>query len=177
VAKAFICDAIRTPIGRYGGALAGIHADDLAAIPLAALKARNPDIDWAAIDDIVNGCANQASEDNRNVAHTAALLAGLGDSAPGSTVNRLCGSGPEAVGIAARAIKAEWAELMIAGGVESQRRAAAAKPMAALLPKSPLSPSRSKRMIRSSSIATNIRAKPVSRRWPGSSRSCGRTEP
>ncbi|WCT72460.1 3-oxoadipyl-CoA thiolase [Sphingomonas naphthae] len=120
---AFICDAVRTPIGRYGGALAGVRADDLAAIPIAALKARNPGVDWALLDDIVLGCANQAGEDNRDVARMAALLAGLGESAPGTTLNRLCGSGMDAVGTAARAIKAGEAGLYIAGGVESMTRA------------------------------------------------------
>ena len=102
--QAYICDAIRTPIGRYGGALASIRPDDLAAVPLAALKARNPDVDWAHLDDVTLGCANQAGEDNRNVARMAALLGGLGDSAPGTTINRLCGSGLDAVAMAARAI-------------------------------------------------------------------------
>ena len=120
---AFICDAIRTPIGRYGGALSMVRADDLAAIPLRALKERNSDVDWNAVDDVIFGCANQAGEDNRNVARMAALLAGLGEAAPGSTVNRLCGSGMDAVTIAARAIKAGEAGLMIAGGVESMSRA------------------------------------------------------
>lgn len=121
--EAFICDAIRTPIGRYGGALATVRADDLAAIPLKALKDRNPKVDWDAVDDLIFGCANQAGEDNRNVARMAALLAGLGEKAPGTTVNRLCGSGMDAVTIAARAIKADEADLMIAGGVESMSRA------------------------------------------------------
>ncbi len=121
--EAFICDAIRTPIGRYGGALAMVRADDLAAIPLKALKDRNPKVDWDAVDDLIFGCANQAGEDNRNVARMAALLAGLGEKAPGTTVNRLCGSGMDAVTIAARAIKADEADLMIAGGVESMSRA------------------------------------------------------
>ncbi len=121
--EAFICDAVRTPIGRYGGALSSVRTDDLAAVPLRALKERNPRVDWAAVDDIVMGCANQAGEDNRNVARMAALLAGLGEAAPGTTVNRLCGSGMDAVMIAARAIKAGEADLMIAGGVESMSRA------------------------------------------------------
>ncbi|MFN0022929.1 MAG: 3-oxoadipyl-CoA thiolase [Parvularculaceae bacterium] len=120
---AFICDAVRTPIGRYAGALSTVRADDLAAIPLRALKERNPNVDWAALDDIIMGCANQAGEDNRNVARMAALLAGLCETAPGTTVNRLCGSGMDAVTIAARAIKAGEAELIIAGGVESMSRA------------------------------------------------------
>ncbi len=123
MADAFICDAARTPIGRYAGALKEVRADDLAAIPIKALMARHPDLDWAAVEDVVFGCANQAGEDNRNVARMALLLAGLPDSIPGSTVNRLCGSGMDAVGIAARAIKAGEAELMLAGGVESMTRA------------------------------------------------------
>src|SRR3569832_754829 len=123
MAEAFICDAIRTPIGRYGGALASVRADDLAAIPLAALMARNPGVDWAVVEDVILGCANQAGEDNRNVARMAALLAGLGEGVPGATVNRLCGSGLAAVSIAARAFKAGEAQLMIAGGVESMTRA------------------------------------------------------
>jgi 3-oxoadipyl-CoA thiolase len=123
MAEAFICDAVRTPIGRYAGALAGVRADDLAAVPLRALMARNRGVDWAALEDVVLGCANQAGEDNRNVARMAALLAGLGESAPGTTVNRLCGSGLDAVGIAARAIRAGDASLMVAGGVESMSRA------------------------------------------------------
>ncbi|WP_206951036.1 3-oxoadipyl-CoA thiolase [Trinickia acidisoli] len=120
---AYICDAIRTPIGRYGGALKDVRADDLAAVPIKALIARNPDVDWRALDDILYGCANQAGEDNRNVARMAALLAGLPTEAPGSTINRLCGSGMDAVGSAARALKAGDARLMIAGGVESMTRA------------------------------------------------------
>ncbi|MEZ5983233.1 MAG: acetyl-CoA C-acyltransferase [Parvularculaceae bacterium] len=123
MSEAFICDAIRTPIGRYAGALSAVRTDDLAAIPLKAIKDRNPGIDWDAVDDVVFGCANQAGEDNRNVARMAALLAGLGEKVPGSTVNRLCGSGMDAVTIAARAIKAGEAELIIAGGVESMSRA------------------------------------------------------
>jgi len=121
--EAFICDAIRTPIGRYGGALSTIRADDLAALPLKALTSRHSGVDWAVLDDVLLGCANQAGEDNRNVARMAALLAELPVDVPGSTVNRLCGSGMDAVGIAARAIKAGEAELMIAGGVESMSRA------------------------------------------------------
>ncbi|HWU25068.1 MAG TPA: 3-oxoadipyl-CoA thiolase [Rhizomicrobium sp.] len=120
---ALICDAIRTPIGRYGGSLSSIRADDLAAIPIAALKERNPQADWTALDDVVLGCANQAGEDNRNVARMAALLAGLDVSTPGTTVNRLCGSGLDAIAIAARAIKAGEANFIIAGGVESMSRA------------------------------------------------------
>ena len=123
MSDAFICDAVRTPIGRYGGALAEVRADDLAAIPLRALKARNPDVDWARLDDCVLGCANQAGEDNRDVARMAALLAGLGETAPGTTLNRLCGSGMDAVSVAARAIKAGEANLYLAGGVESMTRA------------------------------------------------------
>ena len=120
---AFICAALRTPIGRYGGALATVRADDLAALPIKALLARQPGLDPAAVDDVVLGCANQAGEDNRNVARMAALLAGLPASVPGATINRLCGSGMEAVGMAARAIRAGEAELLIAGGVESMSRA------------------------------------------------------
>ena len=120
---AFICDAIRTPIGRYGGTLASVRADDLGAVPLKALMARNPQVDWAAVDDIIYGCANQAGEDNRNVARMSGLLAGLPVEVPGTTVNRLCGSGMDAVGIAARAIKSGETGLMIAGGVESMSRA------------------------------------------------------
>jgi acetyl-CoA acyltransferase len=123
MADAFICDAARTPIGRYAGALKEVRTDDLGAIPIRALVARNPQLDWAAVEDVIFGCANQAGEDNRNVARMAALLAGLPDTIPGSTVNRLCGSGMDAVGIAARAIKAGETELMLAGGVESMTRA------------------------------------------------------
>ena len=121
--EAYICDAVRTPIGRYGGALAAIRPDDLAAIPLRALAERNPGVDWTALDDVILGCANQAGEDNRNVARMAALLAGLGETAPGTTINRLCGSGLDAVAMAARAIKAGDADLIVAGGVESMTRA------------------------------------------------------
>ncbi len=128
--EAYICDAIRTPIGRYSGALKEVRPDDLAAIPLRALKDRNHGIDWSAIDDIILGCANQAGEDNRNVARMAALLAGLGTSAPGTTINRLCGSGLDAVAMAARAIKAGEADLIIAGGVESMTRAPFVMPKA-----------------------------------------------
>ena len=120
---AYICDGIRTPFGRYGGALASVRADDLAAIPIKALMARHPGLDWSAVDEVVLGCANQAGEDNRNVARMAALLAGLPQSVPGVTVNRLCASGLEAIGYAARAIAAEEADLVIAGGVESMSRA------------------------------------------------------
>jgi len=121
--EVFLCDAVRTPIGRYGGALARVRADDLAAIPIRALVARNPRVDWAALDEVVLGCANQAGEDNRNVARMALLLAGLPDAVPGVTVNRLCASGLNAVGDAARAIRAGEIELAIAGGVESMTRA------------------------------------------------------
>ncbi|VWD12093.1 beta-ketoadipyl CoA thiolase [Burkholderia contaminans] len=121
--EAFLCDAIRTPIGRYGGALSGVRADDLGAVPLKALVERNRDVDWTAIDDVIYGCANQAGEDNRNVARMSALLAGLPQGVPGSTINRLCGSGMDAVGVAARAIKSGEAALMVAGGVESMTRA------------------------------------------------------
>ncbi|MGE6980445.1 3-oxoadipyl-CoA thiolase [Kluyvera intermedia] len=120
---AFICDGIRTPIGRYGGALAGVRADDLAAIPLRELLNRNPKLDASAIDDVIFGCANQAGEDNRNVAHMATLLAGYPHTVAGTTINRLCGSGLDAIGFAARAIKAGDADLLIAGGVESMSRA------------------------------------------------------
>jgi len=120
---AFICDAIRTPIGRYAGALASVRADDLGAIPMQALMQRNPDVDWSQVDDVIYGCANQAGEDNRNVARMSSLLAGLPVSVPGTTVNRLCGSGMDAVGLAARSIKSGDCELMIAGGVESMSRA------------------------------------------------------
>ena len=121
--QAFICDAIRTPFGRYGGALAGVRADDLAAIPIRALIERNPGVDWQAVTDVLYGCANQAGEDNRNVARMAALLAGLPLEVPGATINRLCGSSLDAVGTAARAIKAGEASMLIAGGVESMSRA------------------------------------------------------
>ncbi|MBR8314601.1 3-oxoadipyl-CoA thiolase [Burkholderia dolosa] len=121
--EAFLCDAIRTPIGRYGGALKDVRADDLGAVPLKALIERNRDVDWNAVDDVIYGCANQAGEDNRNVARMSALLAGLPEGVPGSTINRLCGSGMDAVGAAARAIKSGEAALMIAGGVESMTRA------------------------------------------------------
>ena len=120
---AFICDAIRTPFGRYGGALSSVRTDDLGAIPLKALMARNPNVDWLAVTDVIYGCVNQAGEDNRNVAHMASLLAGLPMELPGATINRLCGSGLDAIGTAARAIKAGEASMMIAGGVESMSRA------------------------------------------------------
>ncbi|WP_333604776.1 3-oxoadipyl-CoA thiolase [Novosphingobium sp.] len=127
---AFICDAVRTPIGRFGGALAAVRPDDLAAVVLRALKERNEGVDWTALDDIILGCANQAGEDNRNVARMAALLGGLGTAAPGTTVNRLCGSGLDAVAMAARAIKAGDADLIVAGGVESMTRAPFVMPKA-----------------------------------------------
>lgn len=130
MAEAYICDYIRTPIGRFGGSLSSVRTDDLAAIPLKALLERNPGIDWQAVNDVVYGCANQAGEDNRNVARMALLLAGLPKEVPGSTVNRLCGSGMDALTIAARAIKAGEAELMIAGGVESMSRAPFVMPKA-----------------------------------------------
>jgi acetyl-CoA acyltransferase len=123
MAEAFICDAVRTAIGRYGGALSGVRADDLAAVPLRALMERNPGVEWDAVDDVLFGCANQAGEDNRNVARMAVLLAGLPREVPGSTINRLCGSGLDAVGSAARAIRAGDARFTIAGGVESMSRA------------------------------------------------------
>ena len=130
MAEAFICDYVRTPIGRFGGALAAVRADDLAAVPLQALIARHDTLDWAAVDDVVLGCANQAGEDNRNVARMALLLAGLPQEIPGSTVNRLCGSGMDALLIAARAIRAGEANLMIAGGIESMSRAPFVMPKA-----------------------------------------------
>ena len=120
---AFICDAVRTPFGRYGGVLSSVRADDLAALPIKALMERHPSLDWRAVEDVIYGCANQAGEDNRNVARMAALLAGLPVDVPGSTVNRLCGSSMDAIGTAARAIKAGEAGLLIAGGVESMSRA------------------------------------------------------
>ncbi|WP_299618919.1 3-oxoadipyl-CoA thiolase [uncultured Tateyamaria sp.] len=127
---AWICDAQRTPIGRYGGALSSVRTDDLAAAPIAALMARNPDVDWSALDDVIMGCANQAGEDNRNVARMAALLAGLPVDVPGITVNRLCASGLDAVGMAARGIKAGDLDLAIAGGIESMSRAPFVMPKA-----------------------------------------------
>ena len=127
---AFICDAVRTPFGRYGGALAGVRTDDLGAVPLKALMERNPGVDWKAVNDVIYGCANQAGEDNRNVAHMSSLLAGLPIDVPGATINRLCGSGLDAIGTAARAIKAGEARLMIAGGVESMSRAPFVMPKA-----------------------------------------------
>jgi 3-oxoadipyl-CoA thiolase len=130
MSEAFICDAVRTPIGRYGGALSGVRADDLAAIPIRALKERNLSVDWAALDDIILGCANQAGEDNRNLARMAGLLAGLPDSSGGVTLNRLCGSGLDAVAMAARAIRGGEAELIIAGGSESMSRAPFVMPKA-----------------------------------------------
>ena len=130
MAEAFICDAVRTPIGRYGGALSSIRADDLAALPLSALMQRNPAVDWTKVDDLIYGCANQAGEDNRNVGRMAILLSGLPVSVPGNTVNRLCGSGMDAVGMAARAIRSGDCEMMIAGGVESMSRAPFVMPKA-----------------------------------------------
>jgi acetyl-CoA acyltransferase len=130
MAEAFVCDYVRTPIGRFGGALAGVRADDLAAVPLKAVMTRHPRLDWAAVDDVILGCANQAGEDNRNVARMALLLAGLPETVPGATVNRLCGSGMDALLVAARAIKAGEAELMIAGGIESMSRAPFVMPKA-----------------------------------------------
>ena len=127
---AYICDAIRTPFGRYGGALSSVRADDLGAIPLRALMARNPRVDWQAVTDVIFGCANQAGEDNRNVARMSSLLAGLPLELPGATINRLCGSGMDAVGTAARAIKSGEAQMMIAGGVESMSRAPFVMPKA-----------------------------------------------
>ena len=121
--EAFICDAIRTPVGRYGGALSQVRADDLAAVPLSALQERNAGVDWSRVDDVILGCANQAGEDNRNVARMAVLLSGLPVEVPGTTVNRLCGSGMDAIGMAARAIRAGDGDMMIAGGVESMSRA------------------------------------------------------
>ena len=128
--EAFLCDAIRTPIGRYAGSLSSVRADDLGAVPLKALMERNKNVDWTAIDDVIYGCANQAGDDNRNVARMSLLLAGLPKDVPGSTVNRLCGSGMDAIGIAARAIKSGEAALMIAGGVESMSRAPFVMPKA-----------------------------------------------
>jgi acetyl-CoA C-acetyltransferase len=130
VTEAFICDAVRTPVGRYGGALAAVRADDLAAVPIRALMQRNAEVDWAAVSDVLYGCANQAGEDNRNVARMALLLAGLPQTIPGATINRLCGSSLDAVGSAARAIKSGEVELMIAGGVESMSRAPFVMPKA-----------------------------------------------
>ena len=123
IKEAFICDGARTPVGRYGGSLAPVRADDLGAVPIMALMERNPSINWERVDDVIFGCANQAGEDNRNVARMSSLLAGLPDAVPGATVNRLCGSGMDAVGTAARAIKSGEADLLIAGGVESMSRA------------------------------------------------------
>lgn len=128
--EAFVCDAVRTPIGRYGGLLASVRADDLAAVPLAALMARNPQVDWSKVDDLIYGCANQAGEDNRNVARMAVLLSGMPVSVPGTTVNRLCGSGMDAVGMAARAIRAGDCDFVIAGGAESMSRAPFVMPKA-----------------------------------------------
>ena len=128
--EAYLCDAVRTPVGRYGGALSAVRADDLAAAPLKALMARHAGVDWSAVDDVIYGCANQAGEDNRNVARMAVLLAGMPVDVPGVTINRLCGSGLDAVGSAARAIKAGDADFLIAGGVESMSRAPFVMPKA-----------------------------------------------
>jgi acetyl-CoA C-acetyltransferase len=130
MSEAFICDAVRTPIGRYGGALATVRADDLAAIPLAALMQRNPTTDWSKVDDLIYGCANQAGEDNRNVGRMAVLLSGMPTTIPATTINRLCGSGMDAVGMAARAIRAGDCDMVIAGGVESMSRAPFVMPKA-----------------------------------------------
>jgi 3-oxoadipyl-CoA thiolase len=130
VSEAFICDAVRTPIGRYGGLLSSVRADDLAALPLSGLMARNPQVDWSKVDDLIYGCANQAGEDNRNVGRMAVLLSGLPVSIPATTVNRLCGSGMDAVGMAARAIRAGDCDFVIAGGVESMSRAPFVMPKA-----------------------------------------------
>lgn len=127
---ALICDAVRTPVGRYGGGLSSVRADDLAALPIAALMARNPDVDWTTVDDVIYGCANQAGEDNRNVARMAALLAGLPSAVSGTTINRLCASGLDAVGMAARGLKSQDYDLVIAGGVESMSRAPFVMPKA-----------------------------------------------
>ena len=128
--EAYICDAIRTPIGRYGGTLSSVRADDLGAIPIQALMARHANVDWSAVEDVIYGCANQAGEDNRNVARMSSLLAGLPADVPGTTINRLCGSGMDAVGLAARSIKSGETDLMIAGGVESMSRAPFVMPKA-----------------------------------------------
>jgi len=130
MSEAFICDAVRTPIGRYGGALASVRADDLAALPLKALMTRNPDVDWSRVDDLIFGCANQAGEDNRNVGRMAVLLAGMPIGVPATTINRLCGSGMDAVGMAARAIRAGDCDFVLAGGVESMSRAPFVMPKA-----------------------------------------------
>ncbi|MCA1969973.1 MAG: 3-oxoadipyl-CoA thiolase [Rhizobium sp.] len=130
MSQAFICDAVRTPVGRYGGVLASVRADDLAALPLAALMARNPGVDWSKVDDLIYGCANQAGEDNRNVGRMAVLLSGMPINVPATTVNRLCGSGMDAVGMAARAIRGGDCDLVIAGGVESMTRAPFVMPKA-----------------------------------------------
>lgn len=130
MSEAFICDAVRTPIGRYGGALAVVRADDLAALPLTALMERNPDVDWSKVDDLIYGCANQAGEDNRNVGRMAVLMSGMPVTVPATTVNRLCGSGMDAVGMAARAIRAGDCDFVIAGGVESMSRAPFVMPKA-----------------------------------------------
>ena len=144
--EAFICDAIRTPFGRYGGVFKDIRADDLGAVPIRALMTRNASVDWEQVDDVLYGCANQAGEDNRNVARMSALLAGLPIDVPGSTINRLCGSGMDAVGSAARAIRAGDGDLYVAGGVESMTRAPfvmgkAADGLRPLRPRSSIRPS------------------------------------
>uniref|UniRef100_UPI0027BAAA9C thiolase family protein n=1 Tax=Aquabacterium sp. TaxID=1872578 RepID=UPI0027BAAA9C len=128
--QAFICDALRTPFGRYGGSLSSVRADDLGAVPLRALAERNPNLDWEQVTDVLFGCANQAGEDNRNVARMSLLLAGLPQIVPGATINRLCGSGMDAIGTAARAIKSGEAGIMLAGGVESMSRAPFVMPKA-----------------------------------------------
>ena len=128
--QAYICDAIRTPFGRYGGALSSVRTDDLGAVPIRALMERNPGVDWTAVSDVIYGCANQAGEDNRNVAHMSSLLAGLPIEVPGATINRLCGSGMDAIGTAARTIRAQEASILIAGGVESMSRAPFVMPKA-----------------------------------------------
>src|SRR5471030_2860937 len=191
---AFICDAIRTPIGRYAGALKDVRADDIGALPLRELMRRNPGVDWSAVDDVIYGCANQAGEDNRNVARMSALLAGLPQEVSGTTINRLCGSGMDAVGTAARAIRAGEAGLMLAGGVESMTRApfVMGKSEAAFYRAAPTRtalrwPARTRRRRRSAKAAsttrscrcrwhrkkaipsssrrTSIRARPPSSRW------------
>ncbi|EWS52484.1 3-oxoadipyl-CoA/3-oxo-5,6-dehydrosuberyl-CoA thiolase [Methylibium sp. T29] len=179
IRDAYLCDALRTPFGRYGGALSGVRADDLAAVPLAALMARNPRVDWQAVDDVVLGCANQAGEDNRNVARMASLLAGLPVEVPGSTVNRLCGSGMDAVGTAARAIRSGEASLMLAGGVESMSRAPFVMPKAdnawsrsAAIHDTTLAGASSTRACRRCTAPTRCRRRP--RTWPPNSASSAR---
>src|SRR5579863_1540647 len=128
--EAYVCDGVRTPFGRYGGSLSSIRTDDLAALPIKALVARHENLDWTALDDVIYGCANQAGEDNRNVARMAVLLAGLPVSVPGATINRLCGSGLDALAMAARSVRADEAEVLVAGGVESMSRAPFVMPKA-----------------------------------------------